>query len=307
MDAFSRHTSTESTKQQIDSITQSIDAKTVEFSHFFRNAFIAFLADAYARLNMPTYMLSTGDQRYWSGEFISKSPAGNKPSNSLEYAFEDAKNFVNVVPRCIVEIKSPRVVKQALGMQDTQIRVIATINSVPVAMYSTMRRIPIDFAITLQIYATDWLTSLDVYEQLLNKLYQLNSFAFVWAGTMHAASYEFDISDVDAKHAIMHSSDNDSTAIITVPAVLHLQYPALNSQSNVWAGDDTIYDGEHNIDIENPELDINITFGGCTDESRIVLRHSGGGSTSGGASANLSSGISNDGPFCQNGSCYLNK
>lgn len=312
-------------------IKQQVNAKDVTFQHFFRNAFIGLLSDLYARLNMPTYMLSTGDQRYWSGELVGKgsSPVGNTPTNSLENAFVDAKNFVQTVPRCVVEVESPRINKQALGMQDTQIRLIATIDSVPVALYSTMRRIPVDFAINVQVFSTDWLTALETYEYLLSKLYQLNMYGFVWAGTMHGASYEFDVSSMDAQHTIAHGKE-DIDAVIKLPLTLHLQYPAINSGDNIWAGDDIITDYEHNIDIDGDDstLDLNITFGGNYDEARISLPSKSGSANAGSAmsdsrlisivgssgnvgqaaggdsNANLAS-MSDGNAGCQNGACHL--
>lgn len=251
-----------------------IQATQVEFRHFFRNAFIGLLADLNMRLQLPTYMLATGDQRYWSGAL-----ANTVEDGSVDNMLEVAKNVVEVVPRVVVEVKQPQIKQNALTQRGTPIRLIAVQDDMPRVLHSTMRRIPVDFNVELVAVASNWLVGLDLYEHLISKLYKLNAYGFAWAGVINGASYDFNVSNVDAQHAIMHDN-NAKDCKIALQLTLHLQYPAINSKDNVWGGSDVIVDWIHNIHIvdeshvnagvaddSSPDLglDLNITFKGGLD------------------------------------------
>lgn len=250
-----------------------IQATQVEFRHFFRNAFIGLLADLNTRLQLPTY-IATGDQRYWSGAL-----ANTVEDGSVDNMLEVAKNVVEVVPRVVVEVKQPQIKQNALTQRGTPIRLIAVQDDMPRVLHSTMRRIPVDFNVELVAVASNWLVGLDLYEHLISKLYKLNAYGFAWAGVINGASYDFNVSNVDAQHAIMHDN-NAKDCKIALPLTLHLQYPAINSKDNVWGDSDVIVDWIHNIHIVDEShvnsgiaddsapdlgLDLNITYKGGLD------------------------------------------
>lgn len=255
----------------------AIKASQVEFSHFFRNAFIGLLADLNARLQLPVYMLATGDQRYWSGAL-----ANTVEDGSIDKMFEVAKNVVETVPRVVVEVKQPTIKQGALTQRQTPIRLIAVQDETPTVINTTMRRIPVDFNVEVAAVASNWLVGLDLYEHLLTKLYKLNAYGFAWAGVINGATYDFNVSNVDAQHAIAHDN-NAKDCKIGLPLTLHLQYPAINSQDNVWGGSDNIIDWIHNIhivdeshvnagvdDASGLDIGLNITYKGGLDTNYLT-------------------------------------
>lgn len=276
----------------------SVKATQLIFKHFFRNAFIGLLADLNAKLQLPTYMLATGDQNYWSGAL-----ANTVEDGSIDSMLEVAKNVVEVVPRVVVEVNQPTIKQGSLTQRGTPIRLIVNQDNIPRIVNTTMRRIPVDFNVNIVAVASNWLVGLDLYEHLLTKLYKLNSYGFVWCGVVNGASYDFNISNMDAKHAIAHDNQAKDCKI-GLPLTLHCQYPAINCGDNIWGGDDIIVDYIHNISI----IDESAVNADVTDDSGVDLGLGLNVTYKGGMSNNyLTNGqiLLNDKFVCTETSCKL--
>lgn len=264
-DVYSRRTSSKGT--MVPKLPK-VPANTIEFKHFFKHAFIGLLNDLNSRLRINTYMLSTGDQRYWQGATQNLAATG-----SIDDMLIEAKNFVEVVPRCIVSIGHASFKQGAITQSGTPIRLIANIDDEPWSITTKAHRLPIDFNVTCKIYTSTWLLGLDMFESLLKHLYGLNQYGFVWGGVIHGGSYEFNFPSQDSSFNILQD-DNAGQSIINMDLVLHLQYPAIDSSQNEYELFGTITDTEHNIVVPNPG-DTDVTDD-LTLNQGITITYNGG-------------------------------
>lgn len=215
--------------------------------------------DINKRLEIPAYLMSTGDQRYWDANYNMRDETGKvvgfptanlAQTGNIDDMLIEAKNFYKEVPRLICEIKQPHINTAALTQNYTPIKFIADIDDVPTAVYGTMRRIPIDYGITVTGYASSFLHGLNMYEHMLRKLFNENAYGFVWQGVIQGATYDFTVSTNEPKTQIVHSSDEQIGSNVQLDITLHLQFPAINDDDLVRSGDDTITDIEHGVDVE---------------------------------------------------------
>lgn len=313
---MSTFTRTESGKNQQDSQLvhnlPNVPATSIKFKHFFKHAFIGLLNDLNARLGISTYMLSTGDQRYWQGATQNLASTG-----SIDDMLIEAKNFVEIVPRCIVSIGSASFKQNAITQAGTPARFIANIDNEPWSIVTKIHRLPVDFSVSCKIFASTWLLGLDAFEELLHQLYGLNQYGFVWAGVIHGGTYEFDFPNQQSNFNILQD-DDAGQSIIDMNLTLHLQYPAIDSSQNAYELYGVITDSEQNItvpdtgdtDIDsdddlNLDQDITIRYNGGYDLIQLNQRYKLGLSINAAGNATIGLTNLNDKPICSGTSCKL--
>lgn len=312
MSTFTR-TSSGKNKSDIDSSSNNlpnVPATTIKFKHFFKHAFIGLLNDLNARLGINTYMLSTGDQRYWQGATQNLASTG-----SIDDMLIEAKNFVEIVPRCIISIGSAAFKQNAITQAGTPVRFIANIENEPWSIVTKIHRLPVDFSVSCKIYASTWLLGLDVFEELLHQLYGLNQYGFVWAGVIHGGTYEFDFPSQQSNFNILQD-DSAGQSIIDMNLTLHLQYPSIDASQNQYELYGIITDDEQNITV--PDSGDTDTDGNIDFDQDITIRYNGGYdlislnerfklglhiNSSGNATIGLTN--LNDKPICTGTSCKL--
>lgn len=313
---MSTFTRTESGKNQQDSQLAhnlpNVPATSIKFKHFFKHAFIGLLNDLNARLGISTYMLSTGDQRYWQGATQNLASTG-----SIDDMLIEAKNFVEIVPRCIVSIGSAAFKQNAITQAGTPARFIANIDNEPWSIVTKIHRLPVDFSVSCKIFASTWLLGLDAFEDLLHQLYGLNQYGFVWAGVIHGGTYEFDFPNQQSNFNILQD-DDAGQSIIDMNLTLHLQYPAIDSSQNAYELYGVITDSEQNITVPdtgdtdtsgddnlNIEQDITIRYNGGYDLVHLNQLYKLGLSINAAGNATIGLTNLNDKPICSGTSCKL--
>lgn len=313
---MSTFTRTESGKNQQDSQLvhnlPNVPATSIKFKHFFKHAFIGLLNDLNARLGISTYMLSTGDQRYWQGATQNLASTG-----SIDDMLIEAKNFVEIVPRCIVSIGSASFKQNAITQAGTPARFIANIDNEPWSIVTKIHRLPVDFSVSCKIFASTWLLGLDAFEELLHQLYGLNQYGFVWAGVIHGGTYEFDFPNQQSNFNILQD-DDAGQSIIDMNLTLHLQYPAIDSSQNAYELYGVITDSEQNITVPdtgdtdtsddgdlNLDQDITIRYNGGYDLVHLNQLYKLGLSINAAGNATIGLTNLNDKPICTGTSCKL--
>lgn len=312
MSTFTR-TSSGKNKSDIDISSNNlpnVPATTIKFKHFFKHAFIGLLNDLNARLGINTYMLSTGDQRYWQGATQNLASTG-----SIDDMLIEAKNFVEIVPRCIISIGSASFKQNAITQAGTPARFIANIDNEPWSIVTKIHRLPVDFSVSCKIYASTWLLGLDVFEELLHQLYGLNQYGFVWAGVIHGGTYEFDFPNQQSNFNILQD-DSAGQSIIDMNLTLHLQYPSIDASQNQYELYGIITDDEQNITVPDPgdtdtdgdidfDQDITIRYNGGYDLISLNERFKLGLHINSSGNATIGLTNLNDKPICTGTSCKL--
>ena len=284
----------------------------LEFKHFLRSAFIGMLNDLSARLNMPVYMLSTGDQIYWQSVTQNLASSGD-----IDDMLKESKNFATEVPRCVVSIESYSFKQSAITQSDTPIRLIVPIKNDSDefenlwSVMTSMKRLPLDFSVNAKIFTSTWLLGLDMLEYTLAKLYDLCAYDFVWYGVINGGAYEFSQPSLHNQFNIMQQ-DTGNQAIIDLNLTLHLQYPAINTSKNEYELSGIIYNWCHGIEIpdipdetvSNIDTSFNIKYiDTLTANDFISLAKHTYFANSGGNKTNTMS--VNKSPFCSESSCKL--
>lgn len=226
------------------------DSKLIDTSGFFKTAFIGMMFDIKYRLELPVYMLNGGDQRYWTANNVGKATRNIVAPGDLDELVVDAKNFVNETPRVIVEIGQPNIHTQALTQGYTPIKLVPLIDNTPTAIYATMRRVPIQYNVTLTGFASSMTSCFNLYEHLLTKIFSENSYSFMWLGVIHAGVYNIQINSQDLNNGTIAHDTANKDAKIVVQVQLFLQYPSIDAGSAIISGTDIIKEPEHNIDID---------------------------------------------------------
>lgn len=186
--------------------------------NFFENALRAMMYDISLRsspLNsvykqtFPVAIMNTGDEVYMSNMFV-----------------DDPKQIYQRVPRMTFDIGGLTVNADQLTNPHTLGEFKDTVHSFKKARAANVRRMPIEFEMSAQVYFSNIFEFLQFTEVVLMNTYKNNIFPFYYLDKRHVGSYSYQDNLTGETNSTLGYDTDRRGRILSLAFTVELQYPA---------------------------------------------------------------------------------